>query len=76
MRFLTDENTGPMISRWLRDQGHDVFCVFSDARGFDDHSILEKAYREHRVVITADKDFGAMVFRESKSHCGIILLRL
>lgn len=35
MRFLVDECTGPSVARWLREQGHDVFSVFEQARGKD-----------------------------------------
>jgi len=31
---------------------------------------------ENRVIVTRDKDFGDMVFRDKKQHVGIILLRL
>ena len=76
MRFLVDENTGHVVARWLMSQGHDVFSVFKEARGLDDDSILSRAFEEDRIVITSDKDFGAMVFHEGKPHKGIILLRL
>ena len=33
MRFLVDECTGPAVARWLREQSHDVFSVFEEARG-------------------------------------------
>lgn len=33
MRFLVDECTGPAVARWLRDQQHDVFSVYEEARG-------------------------------------------
>ncbi len=36
MRFLVDECTGPKVAQWLRDQGHEVFSVYDEARGLDD----------------------------------------
>ena len=33
MRFLVDECTGPKVAVWLRDQGHEIFSVFDEARG-------------------------------------------
>jgi hypothetical protein len=33
VRFLIDESTGPAVARWLREQDHDVFSVFDEARG-------------------------------------------
>ena len=67
MRFLVDECTGPGTARWLRDQGHDVFSVYDEARGTDDDTIIEKACNENRILITNDKDFGEKVFREKAS---------
>ena len=32
MRFLVDECTGPAVARWLRDQSHQVFSVYEEAR--------------------------------------------
>ncbi|MDD2836886.1 MAG: DUF5615 family PIN-like protein [Methanothrix sp.] len=46
-----------------------------DCQGWEDESILEKAYTEGRIVVTMDKDFGDMVFRMKMPNCGIILLR-
>ncbi|OPX34635.1 hypothetical protein B1H10_03160 [candidate division KSB1 bacterium 4484_188] len=76
MRFLVDECTGPTVANWLRDQHHEVFSVYDEARGSDDESILIKAYSENFVLTTNDKDFGELVFRLKKQHRGIILLRL
>lgn len=76
MRFLVDESTGPAVSEWLRQQNHDVFCVFDQARGLNDDAIIAKALAENRILITNDKDFGEKVFREQHPHHGIIFLRL
>ena len=76
MRFIVDECTGPAVSRWLRDQQHDVFSVYEKARGIDDDEVLHTACSERRVLITNDKDFGEKIYRERKPHRGVILLRL
>lgn len=76
MRFLVDECTGPVVARWLHSQGHEVFSVYDSARGIDDTSIIEKAFAEHWILITNDKDFGEKVYREKYLHHGVVLLRL
>ncbi len=58
MRFLVDECTGPGVAAWLRDEGHEVFSVYEQARSISDDAIIEKAYREQWILITNDKDFG------------------
>jgi predicted nuclease of predicted toxin-antitoxin system len=76
MRFLVDECTGPAVARWLREQDHDVFSVFEQARGMDDDTVIEKAYLEDWILISNDKDFGEKIFRERRPHRGVVLLRL
>ncbi|NOT60567.1 MAG: DUF5615 family PIN-like protein [Acidobacteria bacterium] len=76
MRFLVDECTGPKVARWLVGEGHEVYSVFDEARGADDHTLLAKAFAEDWILITNDKDFGEMVYRERHPHHGIIFLRL
>jgi predicted nuclease of predicted toxin-antitoxin system len=73
---LVDENTGVVVSRWLRSLGHEVFSVYEEARGIDDDTILQKAFDENWILITSDKDFGEKVYRERQPHRGIIFLRL
>jgi predicted nuclease of predicted toxin-antitoxin system len=76
MRFLVDECTGPAVARWLESQGFDVFSVYDQARGISDEEVLRKAFDENWVLVTNDKDFGNKVFRERRSHRGVIFLRL
>ena len=76
MRFLVDECTGPAVAEWLREQDHEVFSVFEQARGMDDEDIIQKALDENRILVTNDKDFGEKVYRGGQLHKGIILLRL
>jgi predicted nuclease of predicted toxin-antitoxin system len=76
MRSIVDECLGPVVGRWLRTQEHDVISIFEAARGSVDEDILAWAAREDRVLITADKGFGDLVFRDGHPHRGVILLRL
>ncbi len=76
MRFLVDECTGPRVAEWLRIEGYDVFSVFDEARGISDDEVFAKAFAENWILLTNDKDFGEIVFRENRQHHGIIFLRL
>ncbi|MGB8510135.1 MAG: DUF5615 family PIN-like protein [Pyrinomonadaceae bacterium] len=71
-----DECTGPAVARWLREQGHEVFSVYAEARGMDDEQIIEKAYAEKWYLVTNDKDFGEKAYRERRPHRGVIFMRL
>ena len=44
--------------------------------GITDEQVLENATRDRRVLVTADKDFGDLVFRQGRPHHGIVLVRL
>lgn len=76
MKFLVDECTGPTVARWLRQQGHDVFSVYDQARGMPDDEIIQMAVAQRRILITNDKDFGERIYRDHRPHRGLILLRL
>ncbi len=76
MSFLVDECTGSKVAQWLRDENHQVFSVFDEARGMTDDEVLAKAFSENWILITNDKDFGEMVFRERREHHGVVFLRL
>ena len=75
MRFLADE-CNPAVARWLREQGHEVFSVYEEARGAEDDWIIQKAFDEDWILVTNDKDFGEQVYRERRPHKGIVPLRL
>lgn len=59
----------------MKSEKHEVFSVFEQWRGVSDDEIIEKCQNEDYILITSDKDFGEMVFRNQKVHNGIILLR-
>ena len=76
MRFLVDECAGPKVAQWLREQGHEVFSIYQEARGMNDADIIQQAFAEDWILITNDKDFGEQVYRERQTHRGVIFLRL
>jgi predicted nuclease of predicted toxin-antitoxin system len=76
VRFLVDECTGPGVAQWLGSQGHDVFSAYHQSPSAFDEELLQRAVAENRILITNDKDFGEMIHRENRPHCGVVLLRL
>lgn len=76
MKLLADEDVdGPIVAR-LRQDGHDVDYVAEMKRGISDEEVLGDANQNQALLITADKDFGELVFRQGKLNSGILLLRL
>jgi len=76
MRILANENFPGEAIAALRARGHDVAWVRTDAPGSSDVQVLERAQREHRIVVTFDKDFGELAFHSRlPSSNGIILFR-
>lgn len=77
MRILANENFPGDAVAALRQRGHDVAWVRTDAPGSNDVEVLERAQRENRVVVTFDKDFGELAFRSDRATLsGIILFRI
>jgi len=76
LKFLCDEGVDRPIVEALRAAGHDVTYVAEQNPGVEDQDVLQAASREDRVLVTADKDFGELVFRQGRLHSGVVLLRL
>ena len=76
MKFIADENLGIKVPKYLKSLGYNIVWVQKISPGAPDIRILEKANREKRILITLDKDFGELVFKEKLASAGVILLRL
>ena len=76
MKFLADENIGLGVVQPLRNLGIDIKSVSEISPGIEDPDVLNLANNENRILITADKDFGELVYLRKLAHKGIILLRL
>lgn len=66
----------PKVAQWLRQEAHEVFSIYEQARGIEDDDIIQKAFAENWILITNDKDFGKKVYRERHPHRGVIFMRL
>ena len=76
MNILADEGVDRQVVTLLRDVGHDVRYVAEMDPGVMDESVLDLANLESRTLLTADKDFGELVFRQGRIASGVILVRL
>jgi predicted nuclease of predicted toxin-antitoxin system len=65
----------PVVER-LRQDGHDVVYVAELSPSVADDEVLRLANVRNALLLTADKDFGELVFRQGLVHSGVVLLRL
>ena len=63
-----------MVER-LRQDGHDVVYVAELSPSIADEEVLQQANARSAILVTADKDFGELVFRQGLVHSGVMLLR-
>ncbi|WP_347275027.1 DUF5615 family PIN-like protein [Candidatus Kuenenia sp.] len=76
MNFLADESIDRQIVERLRQDGHQVWYVAEMEPGISDENVFDLANKERYLLITADKDFGELVFLQRRLMSGIILIRL
>jgi len=76
MRLFADENMSRAVVQWFRDSGHDVTWAAELHPGEDDRAWLQLAEAEGRWIVTSDKDFGDLIFRDGLNTHGVFLLRL
>jgi len=76
LRFLADENVERAVVEALRNGGHDVLDIGAVRPGLDDEGVVRLAFRQRRIIITNDKDFGELLFLRGRRVPGLLLLRL
>lgn len=74
--LLADENIHPQVVASLRTAGYDVISVMDEGlTAHDDTDVLRFAQRNNRVVVTHDRDFGALAVQRGEAFMGILYLR-
>jgi len=77
MRILTDQDVYKVTVDRLREWGHDVLTAKEiGLEKASDEVLLSKAREMRRLLMTRDKDFGALVFLRKELSTGVILLRV
>jgi predicted nuclease of predicted toxin-antitoxin system len=64
------------LATLLRESGHDVVYMSDVAPRTADPDVLNRAESEKRLLLTEDKDFGDLVFRQARPVPGLILVRI
>jgi predicted nuclease of predicted toxin-antitoxin system len=76
MKWVADESVDRPIVERLRADGHEVWYVAEAQPGIPDQDVLRHANEQGATLLTADKDFGELVFRRRLISNGVLLLRL
>ena len=76
MKLLLDSQVSTQVAVWLRQAGHEVREVCTDPilREADDRTLLQTAWREGRVLVSASPAFAHLISREGEWRVGAILL--
>ena len=74
MKFLLDSCISSFAVKDLKASGFDVLWIPEIGIDPGDEAVLKKAFDERFVLVTADKDFGELVFVFGKPHPAIIRL--
>ena len=75
MRFLLDVCAASQtLHAELTGLGHNVLSARDGYSHASDETLLALAYRERRVLVTQDKDFGELVFLRRLPHPCIVRL--
>jgi predicted nuclease of predicted toxin-antitoxin system len=75
VRLLVDECCRRSLVDTMRGLGFDVSTVADLLPSVADEEVLALAARLDSILVTDDKDFGALVLRQGLAAPGVILLR-
>ena len=77
MKLLMDENMPREAADLLRNLGHDVKSIQDlNLQGTKNGDIYRLIQAEERILVTLDLDFANILNYPTKSHPGIIVLRV
>ena len=76
MRFVVDAGVGTSVECLLREMGYDSVAVRDIDPHLPDVEVLALARQHTAIVVTMDKDFGDLIFKQRLPHHGVLLLRL
>ena len=75
-KFIIDVGVGKIIEEWLKKEGYQAIAIRQINPEMEDLDIITIANKEDAIIISMDKDFGELAFKNKLGHKGILLLRL
>lgn len=76
MNLVADENVDLAIVSALRSDGYEVWYVADRTSGVTDEEVIAASVEKRALLLTCDKDFGDLIFRQKQETSGVLLLRL
>lgn len=76
LTFVADENVDRAVIARMRELGFVVRSIAELEPSCTDEEVLMFASSSQAVLITADKDFGELVYRQQRASAGVMLSRL
>ncbi len=76
MNLLADESVDRQVVERLRVDGHEVIYIAELESGISDETVLQRANERESLLLTVDKDFGELTYRQKLIHQGVVLIRL
>ena len=76
LAFTADENVNKTLVKLLRVSGYSVTHITEVSPGSPDKAVLHHSSSQNAILITTDKHFGELVFRQRRTTSGVLLVRL
>ncbi|MGN6540124.1 MAG: DUF5615 family PIN-like protein [Ginsengibacter sp.] len=74
-KIVIDVGVGRIIEEWL-SLHYEIISIRKLNHEMPDLDILKLANEKGALIITMDKDFGELIYKQFSFHHGILLLRL
>ena len=75
MNLLIDESVNFRLLNACSSAGISFICIKDFMRGAPDTMIIDYSFKNQCIIVTEDKDFGELVFKQNLHPYGVIFLR-
>lgn len=75
-QLILDENIPKTVVEKLLDNNHQIIAIRTEFPGKTDKEIIKLSKDKRQPILTMDKDFGFLVYKEKLQPYCVILLRI